>query len=154
MNLIKERITKKQEQAYSNISVRSFVIVAALLLAILVFCGSLSYFIPQGSFATDVNNNIIPGTYEKGKVEGVALWRVLTAPVRVFASEDAVTIIVISVFLLIMSGVFNLLDKTDGIKTFIHYIMERLRDRGGPVVCITVLIFMLFGSLLVCLKSW
>ena len=30
---------------------------------------------------------------------------------RVFASEDAVTIIVISVFLLIMSGVFNLLDK-------------------------------------------
>ena len=147
MNLIKERITKKQEQAYSNISARSFVIVAALLLAILVFCGSLSYFIPQGSFATDVNNNIIPGTYEKGKVEGVALWRVLTAPVRVFASEDAVTIIVISVFLLIMSGVFNLLDKTDGIKTFIHYIMERLRDRGGPVVCITVLIFMLFGSL-------
>ena len=147
MNLIKERITKKQEKAYSNISVRSFVVVAALLLAILIFCGSLSYFIPQGSFATDASNNIIPGTYEKGQVDGIAIWRVLTAPVRVFASEDAVTIIVISIFLLIMSGVFNLLDKTDGIKTFIHYIMERLRDRGSPVVCITVLIFMLFGSL-------
>ena len=147
MNLIKERITKKQEQAYSNISARSFVVVAALLLAILVFCGSLSYFIPQGSFETDDNTNIIPGTYKKGEVDGIAIWRVLTAPVRVFASEDAVTIIVISIFLLIMSGVFNLLDKTDGIKTFIHYIMERLRDRGNPVVCITVLIFMLFGSL-------
>jgi uncharacterized ion transporter superfamily protein YfcC len=46
-----------------------------------------------------------------------------------------------------MSGVFNLLDKTGGIKTFIVHIMRRLRDRGGPVVCITVLIFMLFGSL-------
>ena len=146
MNLIKERITKKQEQAYSNISARSFVIVAALLLAILIFCGSLSYFIPQGSFKTDINNNVIPGTYEKGQVEGIALWRVLTAPVRVFASEDAVTIIVISIFLLIMSGVFNLLDKTDGIKTFIHYIMGRLRDRGSPVICLMVLIFMLFGS--------
>ena len=147
MNLIKERITKNQEQAYSNISARSFVIVAALLLAILVFCGSLSYFIPQGSFETDANNNIIPGTYEKGQVEGIAFWRVLTAPVRVFSSEDAVTIIVISIFLLVMSGVFNLLDKTDGIKAFIHYIMRHLRDRGSPVVCITVLIFMLFGSL-------
>ena len=146
MSLIKERITKKQEQAYSNISVRSFVVVAALLLAILVFCGSLSYFIPQGSFETDINNNIIPGTYEKGQVEGIALWRVLTAPVRVFASEDAVTIIVISVFLLVMSGVFNLLDKTGGIKTFIHYIMGHLRDRGSPVICLMVLIFMLFGS--------
>jgi len=118
-----------------------------ILLAILFFCGSLSYWIPQGAFETDAIGNIIPGTYQKGSVEGIALWRIVTAPVRVFASEDAVTIIVISIFLLVMSGVFNLLDKTNGIKTFIGYIMRRLRDRGGPVVCITVLIFMLFGSL-------
>lgn len=121
--------------------------VAALLLAILVFCGSLSYFIPQGAFETDASGNIIPGTYRKGHVEGIALWRVLTAPVRVFASEDALTIIMISVFLLVMSGVFNLLDKTGGIKAFISYIMRRLQGRGNPVICITVLIFMLFGSL-------
>ena len=80
-------------------------------------------------------------------MEGVAAWRVLTAPVRVFASEDGLTIIMISIFLLVMSGVFNLLDKTGGIKTFITYIMRSLRDSGGPVVCITVLLFMLFGSL-------
>lgn len=121
--------------------------VAGILLAILLFCGAISYVIPQGSFETDANNNIIPGTYQKGPVEGIAFWRVLTAPVRVFASEDALTIIMISVFLLVMSGVFNLLDKTGGIKTFIVCIMRRLRERGNPVVCITVLIFMLFGSL-------
>ena len=122
-------------------------LVAAILLAILFFCGSLSYFIPQGAFALDGEGNIIPGTYEKGQVEGIPIWRILTAPVRVFASEDGITIIMISVFLLVMSGVFNLLDKTGGIKTFIAYIMRRLRDRGRPVVCLTVLIFMLFGSL-------
>ena len=121
--------------------------VAAILLALLFFCGALSRFIPQGSFDTDAAGNIIPGSYQKGKVEGIALWRVLTAPVRVFASEDALTIIMISIFLLVMSGIFNLLDKTGGIKTFIIYIMDRLRSRGGPVICITVLIFMLFGSL-------
>ena len=120
---------------------------AVLLLAILFFCGSLSYFIPQGAFETDANGNIIPGTYQQGQVAGIALWRILTAPVRVFASEDALTIIMISIFLLVMSGVFNLLDKTGGIKTFIVYIMQRLQNRGKPVVCITVLIFMLFGSL-------
>ena len=121
--------------------------VTALLLAILFFCGSLSYFIPQGAFETDGNGNIIPHTYQKGEVEGIALWRVITAPIRVFASEDAVAIIVISIFLLVMSGLFNLLDKTGGIQTFITYIMRRLRGRGNAVVCITVLIFMLFGSL-------
>ena len=121
--------------------------VVALLLAVLAFCGSLSYFVPQGSFERDADNNILPGTYQQGTVEGIALWRILTAPFRVFVSEDAITIIMISIFLLVMSGVFNLLDKTGGIKTFIAYIMRCLRDSGGPVVCITVLLFMLFGSL-------
>ncbi len=118
-----------------------------MLLAILIFCGSLSYFIPQGAFQLDGAGNIIPGTYAQGQVEGIEVWRVLTAPVRVFASSDGITIIMISIFLLVMSGVFNLLDKTGGIKTFISSIMRRLRDKGSPVVCITVLIFMLFGSL-------
>lgn len=117
------------------------------MLVVLFFCGSLSYFIPQGAFERDAENNIIPGTYQAGDVAGIAFWRVLTAPIRVFASEDALTIIMISLFLLVMSGVFNLLDKTGGIKTFIAYIMRSLRDSGGPVVCITVLLFMLFGSL-------
>ncbi len=117
------------------------------MLAVLVFCGTLSCFIPQGAFQKDADGQIIPGTYEAGAIEGIAVWRVLTAPIRVFASEDALTIIMISVFLLVMSGVFNLLDKTGGIKTFISHIMGRLRDRGSPVVCLTVLIFMLFGSL-------
>ena len=121
--------------------------VMVILLALLVFCGSLSYFVPQGSFEMDADNNIVPGTYEQGQVEGIALWRVLTAPVRVFASEDALTIIMISIFLLVMSGVFNLLEKTGGVKTFISSIMRRLQGRGNAVVCITVLVFMLFGSL-------
>ena len=147
MILTKERKNKEQEKAYSSISVRSFVTVAVLLLVVLFFCGSLSYFIPQGAFERDAESNIIPGTYQAGDVKGIALWRVITAPVRVFASEDALTIIMISAFLLIMSGVFNLLDKTGGIKTFIEFIMRRLRDKGGPFVCIMILLFMLFGSL-------
>ncbi len=116
-------------------------------MAVLFFCGSLSYFIPQGTFERDIDQNIIPGTYQAGEIDGIAPWRVLTAPFRVFASEDGLTIIMISVFLLVMSGVFNLLDKTGGISTFIDFIMRRLKNSGGMVVCIMILLFMLFGSL-------
>ena len=138
---------KNKEQAYSNISVRSFVTVMVLLLAVLLLSGSLSYFVPQGNFQRAADGNIIPGSYQAGDVEGIALWRIFTAPVRVFASEDAITIIMISVFLLVMSGIFNLLDKTGGIKAFIAYIMRSLKNSGRQVICITVLVFMLFGSL-------
>ncbi len=140
---------KKQvsrEKAFSSIGARSFVTVVLILSVVLLISGALSYFIPQGSFERDEAGNLLPETYTQLGVEGIAIWRVLTAPVRVFASEDALTIIMISLFLLIMSGIFNLLEKTGGIKIFIARIMSRLRDKGGPVVCVTVLIFMLFGS--------
>lgn len=136
-----------KEQASSGISLRAFIMVACVLLVILLLSGALSYFIPQGAFLRDEGGNIIPDTYQAGSVEGISFGKVLSAPVRVFASEDALSIIMISVFLLVMSGVFNILEDTGGTKTFVVSIMRKLRDRGGPVVCVTVLLFMLFGSL-------
>ncbi len=136
----------QKEKSFSNISARSFITVVLILVFVLVLCGAMSYFIPQGSFERNESDEIIVGTYQKGAVDGIAVWRVITAPVRVFASEDALTVIMISVFLLVMSGIFNILEKTGGIRIFIARIMKRLKDKGGPVVCITVLIFMLFGS--------
>ena len=139
-----------REKAFSTIGFRSFLTVVCVLAIAIAAVSVLSFFIPQGSFDRDGDGAIIVGSYHTdGQARGIALWRVLTAPARVLVpsqSEDAITIIMISLFLLIMSGIFNVLDKTGGIKIFIGRIMHKLRDRGGPVVCVTVLIFMLFGS--------
>ena len=145
MNRTKKAENQK-EKAFSSIGARSFITVVIILVSVLIVSGALSYFIPQGSFLRNDDGQIIPDTYVKGEIGGIAPWRVLTAPVRVFFSDDALTIIMISVFLLIMSGVFNLIEKTGGIRVFIGRIMSKMRDKGGPIVCITVLIFMLFGS--------
>ncbi|MBQ2976638.1 MAG: hypothetical protein IJE17_04025 [Clostridia bacterium] len=48
--MMEKKMAPPKEQAYSNISVRSFLTVVAILLAFLLLCGSLSYFIPQGAF--------------------------------------------------------------------------------------------------------
>jgi uncharacterized ion transporter superfamily protein YfcC len=137
---------QKDEKSFSTIELKSFITVVCILAGVILICGLLSYFIPQGSFLRDDNGQIIVGSYVKGEVDGIAFWRILSAPVRVFASEDAVTIIMISVFLLIMSGVFNLLDKTGGIKIFISRLMHKLKGKGGRIACTCTLIFMLFGS--------
>lgn len=143
--LQKQEETVKNKPS-SNIGLRSFLIVVIMLSTLLLVSGVLSYIIPQGSFETDSEGVIISDSFIKGEIKGIAVWRVLTAPVRVFASEDALTVILISVFLLVMSGVFNLLEKTNGIKVVIGRLMRRLADKGAPVVCICVLVFMLFGS--------
>ena len=137
---------KEKEGSFSSISVKSFVLVVSLLGAILAISGILSYIIPQGSFLRDENGMILPDAFTKGQVVGIAIWRVLTAPFRVFLSGDGLTIIMISLFLLIMSGVFNLLDKTGGIRVVIGKIMQRFAQKVNLVVCVTILVFMAFGS--------
>ena len=141
-----ETIKKEKEKAFSSIGLSSFIVVVIILVVALILSGALSFFIPAGSFQKDETGQIILGSYEETGVKGYSPLKILTAPVRVFASEDGLTIAMISIFLLVMSGVFNLVEKTGGIKVFIARIMCTLRDKGGPVVCVTVLIFMLFGS--------
>lgn len=142
-----QKAPKKTEKASANIEFKSFIIVVILLSFMLALSGALSYIIPNGSFLRDAEGVIIEDSYTVNTEQGgIAIWRVLTAPIRVFASDDALTIIMISVFLLVMSGVFNLLEKTGGTKVVISRIIKRLADRGGPVICLCVLIFMLFGS--------
>ncbi|MBR2370747.1 MAG: YfcC family protein [Clostridia bacterium] len=131
----------------ANISLRSFVTVVLVLLIAIIACTVLSYVIPQGSFLRDADGNIIADSYTPGQIQGIAVWRVITAPIRVFAGEDALNVIVISLFLLIMSGVFNLLEKTGGVRIFIERILRSLGNKARLVICITVLIFMAFGSL-------
>ena len=145
----KQTIEEKREQdekAFSGINLKSFVSVTILLLCVLVLSGIITLFIPQGTFLRNADGSLIVGSYQKGEVKGIAFWRVLTAPFRVFASEDALTVIMISVFLLIMSGVFNLIDKTGGIKITVSRLLAKFKDKKRAVVCVCVLVFMLFGS--------
>ncbi len=150
MQITKNKNAQKKEErkqkSFAGIETRVFVTVMVVLIAVLIVSGALSYCIPQGTFERDAQGTIIAGTYQAGEISGIAPWRVLTAPIRVFASSDALTLIMISVFLLVMSGVFNLLEKTGGIKIFIERIIRRLGNRKTMVICVTVLIFMLFGS--------
>ena len=135
-----------KERAFTHINTRSFIIVVVMLFAILIFSAALSYFIPQGRFLIGADGNIDFSRFEQGEVRGIAVWRVITAPFRVFFSEDALTVIMISIFLLIMSGVFNIVEKTGGVRSVIKYTTYKLADKKRAILCIMVFIFMAFGS--------
>lgn len=137
---------ENRERAFSCINRRSFFVVVTLLLAIMLVSWILTYVIPQGQYERDAQGMIIDGTFTLGAAKGLPFWRLITAPFRVFASEDALTIIMISVFLLVMSGVFNLLEKTEGMRIIIGRTVRRFRNRRELVVSLMVLLFMAFGS--------
>ena len=120
---------QQKEESFSHIGRKSFFVIVILLLSLITVTAVLTYCIPQGWYQRDEQGMIINGTFEKGAIDGIALWRVITAPFRVFVSSDSVTIIMISVFLLIMSGVFNLLEKTQGLKIIIGRTVRKFTNK-------------------------
>jgi len=144
----KENVTvKNSEKAFSSINAKSFISVVAILVVLIAICGILTLIIPQGAFARTESGEIIADTFTQGSVKGIEFWRIITAPFRVFASSSGLTIIMISIFLLVMSGVFNLLEKTDGMKIIMSRIVGRFGRKKKTVLCFCILFFMLFGSL-------
>ncbi len=144
--MITKREKVEKEQSFNSINLKSFITVTVLLVALLILSGALSYFIPRGSYDYDQNGQIIAGSYTQFSVKGIEIWRILTAPVRVFGSSDALNIIMISIFLLVMSGIFNVMEKTGGVKALIKRLVTRFSHRKTLVLCISILCFMLFGS--------
>ena len=138
---------KNKEKSFSSISFKSFISVVIVLLSIIAISGILTLVVPQGHFARDDSGQIVSGTFAKGSVKGMAFWRIITAPIRVFFAEGNLTIILICLFLLIMSGIFNLLDKTNGLKIIMNRMVVKFGKKKKLVICVCVLLFMLFGSL-------
>ena len=139
--------TKAKEKSFTSLNTRSFISVVIILVLMIATCGILSTVIPQGQFLRTADGEIIAGTYTQGGIEPISFWKIISAPLRVFITDGNITIIMISVFLLIMSGVFNLLDKTNGIKIMMNKMVAKFGDKKHLVIAICVLFFMLFGSL-------
>ena len=89
--------TKKneKEKAFSSIGLGSFIVVVVILACALILSGTLSFFIPSGHFEYDEAGQIVLGSYEETGIQGYSPLKILTAPVRVFASEDGLTIAMI-----------------------------------------------------------
>ena len=138
---------ENNEKSFASVNKKSFISVVFVLIAMICVAAILSLIIPQGSFERNESGEIIAGTFKQGNVQGIEFWRVITAPFRVFAEDGSLTIIMISIFLLVMSGVFNVIDKTDGIKIIMNKAFHKFSNRKKTVLCVVILFFMLFGSL-------
>lgn len=140
-----EKQTK--EKAFSTINLRSFIVIVVILSFILLAVGVLTYIVPKGEYLSDEKGNIIAGSFHYVSQDGgVPIWKIILAPILVFASDNGLTIIMISLFLLVMSGCFNVMEKTGGLKALISRALRAFGNKKNAVVMIAILFFMAFGS--------
>ena len=97
---------ENKEKKGVNMSAKSFVTAIVVIFLLMVLTYGLTF--------------IVPGGY-------IPFWKWLLSPILVLGSEDNVSLIAVLLFLLVIGGVFNCLDKCGLMK----YMLDMITDKFG-----------------------
>ena len=108
-----------------NVGVRSFVTAIVVIFILMVLTYGLTF--------------LVPGA-------GIPFWKWALSPILVLGAEDNASLIGVLIFLLIIGGVFNCLDKCG----LMMYMLEKITERFGreryKLMAMVTLFFMAMGS--------
>ncbi|MFA5526845.1 MAG: hypothetical protein WC992_08470, partial [Acholeplasmataceae bacterium] len=129
-----------------KISKKAFLNVLYILLGLIVVAGIITLIIPAGNYDRDTSGRIIDGTYHLISDVNYPIWRWILAPFEIFGSSDAISILMIGLFLLILGGTFTVMDQTGGIRVIIKRLIVTFKDHKYMLLRLVLLMFMIFGA--------
>lgn len=142
---------KKQEKGL-NVSVKSFITAIVVIFVLMVAAYALTLIVPGGEYVRfkDANGNMLidvnGGYYNVDG--GIPLWKWALSPLLVLGASGSGTLIAVIVFLLVIGGIFNALDKSGLMK----YMLDRMVKRFGAVryrlLAIVTFFFMAMGAMI------
>ena len=139
----------KKQKALINISEKTFFSVLMLLGALIAVSIVLTYIIPAGSFGTLPDGGVDYLSYtENTERGGIPILQGIFAPVLVFFSSDGLTLIMLSLFLLIISAAFQVMNDVGGIRALIGYVSSRFKSKKFLLVAALSFLFYSFGAFL------
>lgn len=141
----------KTDKGGLHVSTRSFLTTVAILVALMVLAGVLTRVLPQGQYARtlDANGNeiVVEGSYVlTPDAERLPVWRWFTAPIEMLGDAQALTAIVIIVFILLVGGAFSVLDRAGVFRYLIAATIRRFGGRKYLLLCLISLLCMALGS--------
>ena len=134
-----------------NISRKTFVSVILILSTLILFAIGLTYIIPNGAFkeVVDANGNVIfdySQYYEIDDVKGIPIWKGLLSPILVLFSGDGLSLIMLSIFICVIAGSFQIMSDTNGMKYIVQKLISKFKYNKNILIALITLIFMIFGS--------
>ena len=140
---------EKKNRNLIDISTKTFVQVVLLLAALMLVAIVLTYLVPKGEFGVLADGSTDYLSYtRRGDIAGIPIWQGLLAPVLVFLSSDGLTLIMLSLFLIVISASFQVMNDAGGIRLLIGAVSERFRSRRALLLVLISFLFYCFGSFL------
>jgi len=141
-------MSEKKQSKGLNISTKSFITSILVLLVLMILTYGLTFIIPSGEFQRALQDGrevIVPGTYKEVD-GGISFLKWLGAPLLLLGSSDSGTIIAVIIFLLVIGGIFNALDKCGLIQYMLNKIVHKFRSARYRLVAVVSLFFMCLGT--------
>ena len=139
----------KKNRNLIDISTKTFIQVVLLLAALMVVAIVLTYIVPKGEFGmlADGTPDYLSYT-RRADLAGIPLAQGLFAPILVFFSSDGLTLVMLSLFLVVISASFQVMNDAGGIRLLIGAVSERFRNRRVLLLVLISFLFYCFGSFL------
>lgn len=118
-------MSKKSENAGLSISVKSFITAIVVIFILMILTYGLTFVIPGG---------------------GIPFWKWALSPILVLGADGNVSLIAVLIFLLVIGGVFNCLDKCGLMKYMLDTITDRFGKERYKLLAFVTLFFMAMGS--------
>ena len=154
-----------------NFGLKSFITVVAILVAVLILVGVLTFVIPAGSFTiytvdaakadlpfyeytTDpsLDKQIVIDSYrELSDAENTSrlpVWRWFTAPFEaLIIGSSSSNMIMIIALLLVLGGTFKVLEESGGLVSLVRVIMVKLHSRRFIAIWVITAVIMLLSAI-------
>lgn len=142
----------EQNNKLVNISEKSFVSVLFLLFVLMAAAVVLTYVLPKGAYQTVIVDGKEVTDYQSyvplPDESGLPVWKGLLAPFLILGTGDGLSLIMLSVFLLVIVGTFQCMNDNNGIRTIVDRVIRRFYRHRFLLLSLVALLFMLFGAML------
>ena len=141
----------KEQNTGLNISVKSFITAIVVIFVLMVLAYALTFIIPSGEFARTVNEagQTVIDTQQGFRFvdAGLPFWKWILSPFLVLTGNGSGTLIAVIIFLLVIGGAFNCLDKSGIMNSLLDRITRKYADSRYRLLVVVILFFMAMGAL-------
>lgn len=143
------RSVSKPQNRLIDISRKTLIQVILLLAGLMLLAILMTYIVPNGAFGTLDDGSTDYLTYhEISGAGGIPLWQGLLAPLLVFLSDDSLTLLTLSLFLIVISAAFQVMNDAGGVRSLIGALSRRYQNRRKLLLAVISFLFYCFGSFL------
>ena len=139
---------KNEKNKLIDISKSTFISVLILLFLLIAVSTVLTYIIPKGEFGAstvDGKETVDYLTYNALPDEsGIPIWKGILAPFLMLGTGDGISLIMLSLFLLVIAGTFQAMNDNNGITVIVERIIDKFKNSKFILLSVIALVFMLF----------